>query len=91
MVFRFRPASIFFMSIIGANTVGLDVRLVFKGCVTFVLLQERLRDFSKKYAWNQRDGEYKKIGPTFGDFATILTEGSMQDNTVRDYRVLLYF
>jgi hypothetical protein len=31
---------------------------------------------------NQRDGEYKYRGPIFGDFVTILTEGSMQDSTV---------
>ncbi len=27
--------------------------------------------------------ENKSRGPTFGDFLTILTEGSMQDNTVK--------
>jgi hypothetical protein len=33
---------------------------------------------------NRRDEEFKNIsrGPTFRDFVTILTEGSMQDNTV---------
>jgi hypothetical protein len=30
----------------------------------------------------QRDEEYKYRGPTFGDFVTFLTEGSMQDNRV---------
>jgi hypothetical protein len=38
----------------------------------------------------QRDGEYSR-GPTFGDFVTILTEGSMQNNKVaRLYRVQEY-
>ncbi len=47
----------------------------------FIMARKNRRIFS--VALNQRDGEFKySRSPTFGDFVTILTLGSMLDNMV---------